>query len=54
MLLNSISPDNSELRDDLIVSLMQIISENIKYFDEISIFEIGQVFNGLDDNKKSN
>lgn len=52
LLLNSISPDNSELRDDLIVSLMQIISENIKYFDEISIFEIGQVFNGLDDNKK--
>lgn len=52
MLLNSISPENSELREDLVITLLQTVSENCKYYDDINIFEIGQVFNGLDTDNK--
>lgn len=51
-LVNSISPDSSELRDDLVMTLLQVVSENKNDDSNINIFEIGNVFCGFDSEHK--
>lgn len=47
-ILNSISGDN-ELRSNMIITLLDAVIINKQDFDNINIFEIGEVFNGFDE-----
>lgn len=50
-ILGALSPENSELRNNLVYTLLEMSFENIKNFDEVNIFEIANCFDGLDDKK---
>lgn len=43
-ILNPISSDKKFLRDNLFFGLIKNIHDNLRFFDEISIFEIGKIF----------
>ncbi|MFC1612972.1 phenylalanine--tRNA ligase subunit beta [Patescibacteria group bacterium] len=43
-LMNPLSAEHSFLRSNLIINLLENVKKNLKYFDEFSMFEIGNVF----------
>lgn len=44
-LLNPISKDKKYLRPTLLINLLKNVKENLKYFKEVRLFEIGKIFN---------
>lgn len=46
-LLNPLSKDKKYLRPSLLINLLRNIKENLKYFKEVKLFELGKIFNKL-------
>ena len=44
---NPLTQDQKYLRPTLIVGLLKNIKENLKYFDQVRIFEIGKIYNNF-------
>lgn len=49
---NPISSLNKYLRPNLLISLIKNIKENLKYFEEIKVFEFGKIFRGKQSDSK--
>lgn len=53
-IINSLNADNNVLRESMMPALLNVVNENAKYYNTLSVFEIGRTFEYKNKNENCN